>query len=237
MKHFVKELIVLFIVVPISLIGIFFVIQQAENYRGTETLQAKVEKKELLISSPVFGTVEQISGHEGDIVTRGQTLATINVLDKKPTASIAAEMYQYSEDEEKVVVKSPVDGVIARIELAEKSNVKPEGNVITIHPRKNTQIKIQSKKPLSTYTDMYLTDENGSVKYPITLTDRLPVSDTSGNVYYFATFSDEQDADDFYTHQEVFVKGTRPSGILTKKVNQIIQNASNLFATSLSNVL
>lgn len=239
MKQLFKELFMLLLIMPICVGILFFVMQKIEQSRQIVILNGSVENKELNISSPVFGSIEEFPVEEGTIVKKNQPLAVIAVIDKKNISSFSAQVYQYQEETNEVIVKSPVDAVVSVKELAEKSTVKPEANIVTLHPLTNTVIKIQvnSEKDLKNFESLIVTDKSESFSYDIALSDRLPVSDKAGNTFYYAKLKDPSAANDLYNNQKVVVKVRRTAKALTGRFEAMFADVSQQIATLIGTVL
>jgi hypothetical protein len=228
MKQFIKELFFLMITVPLCLILVFFVMQKAEQSRQVEELKGTVEKKELTISSPVFGTIESFSLQEGQTIKKNQVIARIQIIDKKESLTLNSDIYSYDEKTGIVEVKSPTDAVLVKKELAEKSTIKPEENMMTLHPLTNTVIRIHAdaNTDVASFESVVVTDKNNTYSYTINLSKRLPVADKEGNVYYFATFNDQTQTKAFYNNQQVVVKARKQEKALTGKLEAAFQDIS-----------
>lgn len=230
MRQVFKELLVLFIVTPISIGIIIFAMQKAEQSREVLNLTAVIEKKELVISSPVFGSIEQFPFEEGDVVKANSTIAVINIIDQKESPELQSDVYVYNKQNGTITIKSPVDAVVAKKELAEKSTIKPEANLIILHPLSNTLIKIQTKDelPIKTFDSTLLTDKQSSFSLPIVFSKKLPVSDKTGMIYYYASFVDQAKADSFYENQHVIVRVKKKPNALTGKLDSLFSQVGNL---------
>lgn len=229
MKQILKELSVLFLVAPICIVIFIFAMQKAEQSRQTDSLAANIEKKELVISSPVFGSIEEFPVAEGEVVKANTTLAVINIIDQKESLQLKSDVYSYNEGNGVITIKSPVDAVVSKKAMAEKSNIKPEADLITLHPLSNTLIKIQSKVELPTtnYESIIMTDKNSTFKYPVVFSKKQPVSDKTGMIFYYASFVDQSKADDFYDNQRVIIKARKKPNALTGRIDTLLSKVSN----------
>lgn len=232
MKQVFKELLVLLLVTPICIVIIIFAMQKAEQSREVVNLTAVIEKKELVISSPVFGSIEHFPFEEGDVVKANSTIAVINIIDQKESPELQSDVYVYNKLNGTITIKSPVDAVVAKKELAEKSTIKPEANLIILHPLSNTLIKIQTKDelPTKTFESTMLTNKQSSFNFPIVFSKKLPVSDKAGMIYYYANFVDQSKADLFYENQHVIVKVKKKSNALTGKLDNLFSRIGSLDA-------
>lgn len=218
---------------PLSLAVLFFAMQKIEQSRQIEELKATVETKELVISSPVFGSIAQFNVQEGELVKKNQTIAKINILDENDITQIDSDLYSYDESENVVFIKSPTDAVVFTKNLAEKSSIKPQETIITLHPIENTVIKIQvnTEKELESFDSIHLTNQNETFSEPIVLSKRLPVTDKQGNTFYYASLENAEFANKLYSNQKAIVKIRRADKALTGKIEKFFVNAAKNVAS------
>lgn len=233
MKQLFKELFFLILIIPVSLVVVFFVMQKAEESRQIEKLTGVIEKKEITLASPVFGSIEKFYVEEGDIVEKGQILADITIIDNKESISLSSDIYTHKNASTSVSLKSPAEAIVITKSFDEKSTIKPQETLVTLSPIEKTVVKIAVNKEtdITEYEVLTLTDTKQSYHYPLTMTKRLPVADKEGNVFYFATLVDTEKAKYFYNNQQVIVEARKPKKALTGKVEAAMSLLSDKFMT------
>src|SRR6266516_7851159 len=92
MKGCLKEVIAILCVLLLAAVLIFFFTQNIgqNNY---DTFSGYVSKVPLTITSPVYGQILTLPVKEGDTVSKGQTLASIEILNPN-TIPAPSDLYQ-----------------------------------------------------------------------------------------------------------------------------------------------
>src|SRR5205823_3704512 len=114
MRRWLIEVIAIVCALLIAAVLIFFFTLNIgqSNY---DTFTGYVSKVPLVITSPVYGQILTLPVKEGDTVTKGQTLATIEILNPD-TIPASSDLYQVHG---KILsIQSPSKGVIGQIALA-----------------------------------------------------------------------------------------------------------------------
>ncbi len=207
----VKELIIFLIVIAVSVGGVVFVVRSIKADRNYDTFNAKIEKRELRIVSPVFGNIENFSVLEGQLVKKGDLIAIIKFfsVDKEKPSIVDSRTFTIQDNEVRVI--SPVDSIVAKKLLAENSVLKPGVDFLVLYPLKEAVVKVsvpKSGSDLSNYKKLSVVDEGE--EFPIQYIKLLPIDqDSSGGNINFAEFLNIEDSKRFYNGQEVIVKGEK----------------------------
>lgn len=231
MKKIVLEIIAFTVVLAISAALSLKVLTYSisNNNKGSEVVvSAKVEKVALKISSPAFALIDKLTIEPGEGVVKGQTLAVLkNLAGEDERVTFEDEIF--SSDGDLIYVKSPVDGVIAEVFLAEKSTVKPQLEFIAMYPNTGVRVRLSMKDDLKDKKALQLTVSNEIENYPLTLIDALPVKllDKEKNVYY-AEFINSEDAKYFYNNQDVEVALSGTTDIKVNPINVIFKKFADL---------
>lgn len=229
----------LLIIMPVCLVILFLAMQKIEQSRQIEELSGIVEKKELRISSPVFGTIKSFPAEEGTVVKKNQIIAVIDIINEIDTSRLSTEIYSYDEDAQTISIKSPTDAVIFTKELAEKSSIKPQENILTLHPLTHTviKIKVNSEKDLKSFEGLTLTDDENIFHYPLILSNRMPETDKDGNTFYYATLQYPEFSHKLYKNQKVVIEVQRAEKALTGKIETVLGNFTKELTSTITQYL
>jgi hypothetical protein len=176
MKKVFKEIIVLvcvLIVAAVVIIPIILNVAQRENY---DTLNGKVEKLPINISSPAYGIILSIPVNEGSTITEGQTLATVQVLDPLFKLQDTGKLYLMQKNI--LTIRSPASGILGKTTVAPQSTIAPNGTFMQIYTLGNTTIHIllPEGKNISDYSAFSVPDTSGKTKYPLQVLDQIPTN-------------------------------------------------------------
>lgn len=206
MKKILGELLFLIITAILGFI-IFRIITTDVSRHQMEinsTLSGKVNKSQLMISSPVFGELTSIPVYEGEYVKKGQIVSKIKVISHpQDTTLLNTDVFSYNNDE--LTLKSPTDGVIASVLVAEKSTISPQTTFITIFPIDKTTvwISLPMSEAIQDYKNLTVSVKKDTIKYPILIRKAYPVKVDQNNQVYIASFKNNQDSKNFYDQQQV----------------------------------
>ena len=104
-----------------------------------DTFTGYVSKVPLTITSPVYGQILTLPVKVGDTVSKGQTLASIEILNPN-TIPTPSDLYHVHGN--RLSVQSPSRGVIGQIALAPLSTIAGAGTLMQIYTVDNTQIQV-----------------------------------------------------------------------------------------------
>ena len=123
MRKILLEVIAIMFALLFAAVLVFFFTQNIgqNNY---DTFTGNVSKAPLTITSPVYGQILTLPVKEGDTVTKGQTLATVEILNPN---TIPAPSALYHVHGNMLSVQSPSNGVIGQIALAPLSTIAGAG--------------------------------------------------------------------------------------------------------------
>lgn len=220
----IKEILLFVVVVVASSAATLAIAVNIGKRADYDVLRGSVEKKELRVISPVFGSIESFPIGEGQFVKKGDILATIKVFgagSEKP--NINSTIFDF--DGDKIDVINPEDGVVAKKLFAEKTVLKPGIDFLVLYPIKGAVVKFglpDSKDQLAKYASLVVLD-NGR-EYLLKVAETLPVdSQINGERNYYGVFDDEEDSKNFYNNQKIEIKAVKQqsedlqfSGIIVK---------------------
>ena len=223
MKHVIKELMVFGVIILVGVALIAFLIQRGDIHRGYDTLDATVDKKELKISSPVYGVIENLSLVEGQIIHKSQILCIIAPItdEENQIPQLETDIYHFQDG--KIYISSPVDGIIAQRLVADHTTIKALDYFITIQPFDETFINVDlpSGASLSNYQEFYAVVGSDSLYSRIEPVENIviPVQNNGSN-QFVAVFTNRVDAKYTVNDQSITVMGKRT----TRSIRETISN-------------
>jgi hypothetical protein len=205
-----------FVILAFVLAGIitFIVFKTLTAGNKSIDLTGTILREELDIASPVFGTLDKLTLHDGDMVKKGQILATIttisNLQDNNQKTLQTSTIFRFNDDGT-VNVVSPDDGVV-KILVAQGSVLKPENNFLIMFPFDETTVRFNlsnSKDRLNDYSSFNIIDSSTGKLLELVPTDSLSLDGNKIGRYYYARFKDTLEVKDFYNGQEVLIKAVK----------------------------
>src|SRR5712692_6707285 len=121
-KVLIEALAILCTLLVAAVLIFFFTLNIGQN--NYDTFTGYVSKVPLTITSPVYGQILTLPVKEGNTVTKGQTLATVEILN---TDTIPAPSDLYQVQGKKLSIQSPSNGVVGQIALAPLSTIAGAG--------------------------------------------------------------------------------------------------------------
>lgn len=192
MPKILKELIALICVLCIAGGIVLFLVQNLGRSQASyDSFTGYVNKVPIDISSPAYGQVLTLPFSEGSTVTKGQTLATIQVLDPHYKLTVSNGLYQVHGDI--LSVQSPVNGIVGKVLIAPQSTVEGNLTFMELFSASNTEILIllPQGNSLSNYTAFYASSSLTGPKYPLQVLGQVPADIVSniqpGTAVYRAT--------------------------------------------------
>ncbi len=174
MKGCLKEVIAILCVLLLAAVLIFFFTQNIgqNNY---DTFSGYVSKVPLTITSPVYGQILTLPVKEGDMVTRGQTLATIDILNPD---TIPAPSALYHVHGKTLSIQSPSSGVIGQIAQAPLSTIAGAGILMQIYTVDNTEIQmlIPQGYDIHSYMGFSASNTADGRRYPLHVVGQIPAN-------------------------------------------------------------
>jgi hypothetical protein len=160
-----------------------------------DTFAGNVRKLPLNITSPVYGQIINLPEHEGDTVRKGQTLATIHILNPvlksvlKP-ATLPASSAIYHVKGTQLRIESPVDGIVGQISSSPLSITAEDASLMLLYVPASMEVRIllPPNNDIHDYTAFYAVSPSGKRKYLLHVigqipTDVLPTVDPTTSVY------------------------------------------------------
>jgi hypothetical protein len=181
MKKFLKELIAFVCALLIAAVIIFLFTQNLVNKTNYDTFTGNVNKVPIDISSPAYGQILTLPFTEGAMVTKGQTLATIQILASNFTLPPSSGLYLVSKNV--LSIQSPADGIVGKVALAPQSTIGGNAMFMQIYTLENTDIQIllPQGKDLSGYAAFYASNMPNGSKYPLQVLGQIP-TDVVSNI-------------------------------------------------------
>ena len=174
MRGWLKEVIAIICVLFVAALLIFFFTQNIgqNNY---DTFTGYVNKTPLTITSPVYGQILTLPVTEGSMVTKGQTLATIEILNPD---TIPAPSNLYHVQGKILSIQSPASGVIGQIALAPLSTIAGAGTLMQIYAVDNTQIQllIPQGYDIHSYSGFSASNTADGRRYPLQVIGQIPAN-------------------------------------------------------------
>lgn len=198
-----------------------------------ESFPGIVNKKELVIASPSFAIIEKIDVYEGKLIKKNDELAKLKiVVESKNRSELDAYVNNenFKLDGDILTVYSPADGIVGKVFFAEKSNVKPEIDIISIYPFQSSSVTFFDKNNKfipGDYKNILAQKQDSDVeKFQLNLLNTYPVdSSTNGGKSFYAAFSDPEAPKHFENNGVVTVlaeKRSRPNNLFTFISNLLI---------------
>ncbi len=174
MKRFLMEVIAIVCALLVAVVLIFFFTQNIgqNNY---DTFTGNVSKLPLTITSPVYGQILTLPVKEGDTVTKGQTLATVEILNP---ATIPAPSDLYHVHGKMLSIQSPSSGVVGQIALAPLSTIAGAGTLMQMYTVDNTEIQmlIPQRYDIGSYTGFSASNTPDGRRYPLHVIRQIPAN-------------------------------------------------------------
>jgi hypothetical protein len=174
MRRFLIEVIAIMCALLFAAVLIFFFTQNIgqNNY---DTFTGYVSKVPLTITSPVYGQILTLPVKEGDTVTKGQTLATVEILNPD---TIPAPSDLYHVQGKKLSIQSPSNGVVGQIALAPLSTIAGAGTLMQMYTAENTEIQmlIPQGYDIRSYTGFSASNTPDGRRYPLQVIRKIPAN-------------------------------------------------------------
>lgn len=233
------ELLFLVIGICIAVLVVVFAFNKISSNSEHDTFSGTVNKKELVITSPSFATIEKLNVYEGQLVKKGDELANLKILIQPKNQSDAGTLIDsetYKAKGNNIMVYAPTDSIVGKVFYAEKSSVRPEIDIITLYPLQSSSIIINDKfkdfKP-GDYNDLFLQKQSTDKdKYLIKLLDTFPVdSQKDGGKTFYAAFAKNEDSKLFDNGGDVIilaVKKNKPTNLILDLKDVIVATYSKV---------
>jgi len=174
MKRFLIEVIAILCTLLVAA-GLIFLFTQNIGQNYYDTFTGYVSKAPLTVTSPVYGQILTLPVKEGDTVTKGQTLATIEILNPD-TIPAPSNLYQVHGNI--LSIQSPSSGVIGQIALAPLSTIAGAGTLMQIYTADNTEIQmlIPQGYNIRSYTGFSGSNTADGRHYPLHVVGQIPAN-------------------------------------------------------------
>lgn len=151
----------------------FFTLNIGQN--NYDTFTGYVSKAPLTITSPVYGQIRTLPVQEGGTVTRGQTLATIQILNPATTPA-SSDLYHVQGNI--LSILSPSSGVVGQIAQAPLSTIAGAGTVMQLYTPNSTQIQILVPQGYAIHNYAGISGSNtpDGNQYPLRVVRQLPAN-------------------------------------------------------------
>ncbi|NTV30995.1 hypothetical protein HGA91_03400 [candidate division WWE3 bacterium] len=228
MRLLIREIITFFIIMIVSL-GVIMVIVNAANLRqGMDQLTGTIEKKELRISSPVYGIVEELPIYDGQLIHKNQIIAVITPITdtENPLPTINSAMYRIENN--KIYVISPAESIVSGKEVAAGSTVKALDYFVSLQPFDDSTVIVElpSKTDLSSYTDFFAQNHATRDLYQLNSLNLLPTASISSrSVQYVMSFNNPTDAKNFVDSSAITVLAKRTQSSFAHTVSDFFVSA------------
>jgi len=175
----IRELFVLVAVLLVAGGFVFGYTQVAQAPSRYDTFPGKVNKVPLQISSPVYGQVLTLPLAEGSHVTKGQLIATIQVLDRNFKLP-ATQLFTLQGDTLSVI--SPAAGVVARVGVAPLSTIGGNGRLVDLFTTESTDLWVLMPRGtnLATYRAFFVWPPANQPTFRIRLEGSIPADVVGG---------------------------------------------------------
>ncbi|GAC1349023.1 MAG: hypothetical protein NVSMB27_18830 [Ktedonobacteraceae bacterium] len=174
MRKFLIEVVAIMCTLLFAAVLIYFFTQNIgqNNY---DTFTGNVSKVPLIITSPVYGQILTLPVKEGDTVTKGQTLATIEILNPD---TIPAPSDLYHVHGNMLSIRSPSNGVVGQIALAPLSTIAGAGTLMQMYTVENTEIQmlIPQGYDVRSYTGFSASNTPDGRQYPLRVFGKIPAN-------------------------------------------------------------
>jgi hypothetical protein len=216
MKRLLKEFIALVVVIIVAAGLIFlFTLNKQVTY---DTFTGNIYKVPVTISSPVYGQILALPVTEGTAVTKGQELASIQMLSSNSDPLLSSSRNLYSVKGHVVHLQSPVDGIVGSVTLASESTVAGSQTILQIYTLSNLQIQIllPQGNSVSNYSTFFAVNPSNSRKLPLKILGQIP-TDVLGNVQtttsvYRATCQSVSDCQSLINNTTVPIEAQKKPG-------------------------
>jgi hypothetical protein len=139
-----------------------------------DTFPGRVNKLPLQIASPVAGQLLSMPLAVGAEVTKGQVLATIQVLDRNFRMPVDSSLFKLQGD--KLLVISPVSGVVAKLNVAPSSTVGGSEKIIELYSVDSTDVWMltPTSTDLTNYSAFFVLPRANKSKYLLRIEGSIP---------------------------------------------------------------
>jgi hypothetical protein len=174
MKKILIEVIAILGTLLFAAVLIFFFTQNI-GQNDYDTFTGNVSKVPLNITSPVYGQILTLPVKEGDVVTKGQTLATIEILNPDTTPA-SSDLFHVNG--KRLSIQSPSNGVVGQIALAPLSTVAGAGTMMQMYTVDNTEIQllIPQGYDIRSYTRFSASNTSNGQRYPLRVIRQIPAN-------------------------------------------------------------
>jgi hypothetical protein len=138
-----------------------------------DTFSGHVYKAPINISSPVYGQILSLQIAEGDSVVKGQTLATLQILNTAvPIPTGSPLFHQHGKI---LSLQSPTDGIVGQVMYAPLSTIAGAGTLLQLYATSSAEIQIlvPQGKDLSSYVSFAAAANNGQ-RFPLRVIGQVP---------------------------------------------------------------
>lgn len=174
MKKILIEVIAIVCTLLFAVVLIFFFTQNIgqNNY---DTFTGNVSKVPLTITSPVYGQILTLPVKEGDTVNKGQTLATIEILNPD-TTPVSSDLFHVNG--KMLSIQSPSNGVIGQIALAPLSTIAGAATLMQMYTVDNTEIQmlIPQGYDIHNYTGFSASNTPDGRRYSLHVIRQIPAN-------------------------------------------------------------
>jgi multidrug efflux pump subunit AcrA (membrane-fusion protein) len=181
MKRLLKEFIALVLVIIVAAGLIFlFTLNKQVTY---DSFTGNIHKVPINLSSPVYGQIQTLPVTEGTTVTKGQELATVQILNTNSSTLLSPSSNLYSVQGNVVRLRSPVNGIVGSVTLAPQSTVAASQTILQIYTLSNLQLQIilPQGNSISSYSAFFASLQPNNKMIPLKILGQVP-TDVLGNV-------------------------------------------------------
>ncbi len=181
MKRFLIEVLAIVCTLLVAAVIILFFTQNI-GQNTYDTFTGHVNKVPINISSPVYGQIVTLPVNEGDTVTKGQTLATIQILNSDVAIPASSDLFQVHG---KILsIQSPANGIVGQVVLGPLSTIAGAGTLMQMYSADNAEIQIllPQGEDMSSYTSFYASSNApDGRRYPLHVIGQVP-TDVISNI-------------------------------------------------------
>ena len=211
MRKVLKEVLAILCTLLIAAVLIFFfTLNIGQNTYDTFT--GYVSKVPLTITSPVYGQILTLPVKEGNTVTKGQTLATVEILNPD---TIPAPSGLYHVQGKILSIQSPSNGVVGQIALAPLSTIAGAGTLMQIYTEDNMEIQILIPQgyDIGSYTGFSGSNTPGGQRYSLHVIGQIPANVISNiavtTTVYRATCQGTSDCQAAINYNAIIIYGQK----------------------------
>lgn len=215
-KRIIAELATLIVVIAVA-VGLMLAFTVSASAKPLYTqMAARMITLPVNVSSPVYGQIVELHVMPGQQVTKGESLAVVQMLDPQhanvPTGSRLYKALSHN----RVEITSPTTGVISEVNFANLSTIGVASDLLQIFTTSDVQVQVYVPRGtnVSGFSGYYATDYAGGPKYPIKLLHQTPMTSPNPSLrdvnVYAASFANPQDAASLLSADTITVEAQKP---------------------------